>query len=241
MLPAVWTRFSPLFSALKEELFVKKTIGDVHRMFVDFGNKMPLDTLPSTHRLKDPALGAGALLDIGIYALTYASVILGDWKLGLQHPTPVVTSSLDIHDGMDLSNVIVLDYPSKDTTGHESTKTAICTSSFKCKSPDDFARIDGSCGSILIFGLAASVPGGFRILLYPASPGEEKSETERIFTVEKPKDTLGFFWEADAVARDIAAGRTENAVVPLDESIRMMQLMDKIRKDAGLVYPQDTV
>lgn len=220
---------------------MKKTIGDVHRMFVDFGNQMPLDTLPSNHRLRDPKLGAGALLDIGIYTLTYASIILGDWKLGSQHPEPTVTSSLDIYEGMDMSNVVVLDYPSKDASGHETKKTAVCTSTFSCKSPDDFARIDGSLGSIFIFGPAASLPSGFRIVPHSKSPDEGGSETEKVFHVQKPKDTLGFFREADAVARDIAAGRTENAVVPLAESIRMMQLMDKIRRDAGLVYPQDTV
>lgn len=218
---------------------VKKSIGEVQRFFIDFGNKMPLETLPPDSRLKDPALGAGALLDIGVYALTYASIILGEWKVGKQHPEIAkVVSSLDIVNGMDEANVVVLEYASGTAAAK---KTAICTSTFRYRGAEDFARIEGSKGSITIFGLAASVPGGFRVVegSRPGGPGEPDERLERTFTVEKPAGTTGFFWEADAVAEDIGNGRTENATMPLDETLRMMKLMDGIRREAGLKYPQD--
>lgn len=236
---AVWTRFFPLFKALHEEIMVKKSIGEVQRFFIDFGNKMPLETLPPDSRLKDPALGAGALLDIGVYALTYASIILGEWTVGKQHPEVAkVVSSLDIVNGIDEANVVVLEYRSGTASAK---KTAICTSTFRYRGAEDFARIEGSKGSITIFGLAASVPGGFRVVegSRPGS-GEPDERSERTFTVEKPAGTTGFFWEADAVAEDIANGRTENATMPLDETLRMMRLMDGIRREAGLRYPHDS-
>lgn len=236
---AVWTRFFPLFKALHEEIMVKKSIGEVQRFFIDFGNKMPLDTLPPDSRLKDPALGAGALLDIGVYALTYASIILGEWKVGQQHPNiSKVVSSLDIVNGMDEANVVVLEYPSGTAAAK---KTAICTSTFRYRGAEDFARIEGTKGNITIFGVAASVPGGFRVVEGSRPGGGEPDErSERTFTVEKPAGTTGFFWEADAVAEDIISGRTENATMPLDETLRMMKLMDGIRREAGLRYPQDS-
>src|SRR6478752_2289444 len=83
---AAWVRFTPFFEALHEEIMVKKSIGEVQRFSVDFGNYFDLSTLPDEHRLKDPALGAGALLDIGFYTLTFASIILGEWKVGKEHP-----------------------------------------------------------------------------------------------------------------------------------------------------------
>ncbi|KAJ4253985.1 hypothetical protein NW762_010386 [Fusarium torreyae] len=236
IMEAVWTRFSPLFKALHEEIIVKKSIGDVHRFFIDFGNKMPLETLPANHRLKDPALGAGALLDIGIYTLTYASIILGEWKVGKEHPQPKkVLSSLDIANRIDEANVVVLEYPS--ATG---VKTAVCTSSFRYRGPLDFGRIEGSKGSITLFGRGVSLPDGFRIT-EGERPGFGEADTrqERVFNVERPEGTMGFIWEADAVAEDIANGRTENAVVPLDETLRVMRLMDDIRREAGYKYPQD--
>lgn len=55
----------------------------------------------------------------------------------------------------------------------------------------------------------------------------------------EPEVGTGFFWEADAVALDVAAGRTENAVMPVGESARMMRLMDDVRAKCGLRYPQD--
>jgi predicted dehydrogenase len=233
----VWTRFCPLFDGLKEELLVKKSIGDVQRFVIDFGNKMPLDTLPAESRLKDPALGAGALLDIGLYTLTYASIILGEWKVGKDHPQPKkVTSSLDIVNGIDEANVVILDYASA-TGGY---KTAITSSTFRFRAEQDFARIEGTNGTIIIFGPGASFPGGYRVLEGPAPAfGEKETRVPRVFNVERPNGIAGFIWEADAVADDIANGRKENAIIPVDESIRIMKLMDDIRREAGLVYPQD--
>jgi hypothetical protein len=55
--------------------------------------------------------------------------------------------------------------------------------------------------------------------------------TKQLLTIQK--------WEADAVALDIANGRTENGIMPVMESLRIMKLMDGIRRQGGLVYPQD--
>jgi dihydrodiol dehydrogenase / D-xylose 1-dehydrogenase (NADP) len=50
---------------------------------------------------------------------------------------------------------------------------------------------------------------------------------------------MGFYFEANAVAGDVVGRRNENSVVPLQESVRMMKVMDEIRKQGGVVYPQD--
>ena len=237
VMEAMWVRFNPIFRELHEELYVKKSIGEIRRFVIDFGNKVDLDSLPADSRMKDPALGAGALLDIGVYTLTYASFILGEGRVGMDHPHSRVTSSLSIVGGIDESNVVILGYPPRNS---KRGSTAICSSTFHYKSADDFARIEGSNGEIVIFGMAASVPGGFRIKSGPQpGHGEADKREEQVFKVERPEGTLGFFWEADAVADDIANGRTENAVMPLDETLRMMRLMDGIRRDGGLRYPQD--
>ncbi|PYH84781.1 NAD(P)-binding protein [Aspergillus uvarum CBS 121591] len=229
IMEAVWTRFFPLMRSLHEHLNVKKSIGQVHRLFVDFGLDIPLAGLPASSRLKDPGQGAGALLDIGIYSLTYASLVMGKGKLGKSHPHPQVISMLDIVDGIDESNVVILRY-------EEQRSTAICTSTLGFKSPEDFARIEGSEGTITIFGGAASCPSGFRLCRTNADPKQSATQT---FSFNHPAGTTGFFYEADAVAVDIANGRLENETMPLDETLRMLRLMDTIRKDGGLVYFQD--
>lgn len=237
VMEAAWVRFCSLFEALREEIIVRKSIGEVQRLSIDFGNKFDLSSLPSTHRLKDPALGGGALLDIGFYTLTFASIILGDWKVGKDHPKPTkVLSSLDIVDGIDAANTVILEYPS----ANGGVRTGVCTSSFRYRGPDEFGYIQGTNGSITLFGPAVSVPGGFRVTEgeRPGPPAAD-TRTTRVFNVERHEGTLGFYWEADAVAQDIAAGKTESDVVPLDETIRLMELMDDIRAANGLKYPQD--
>ncbi|CZR68001.1 related to dimeric dihydrodiol dehydrogenase [Phialocephala subalpina] len=141
-------------------------------------------------------------------------------------------------DGIDESNAVVLEYPTTSTCSR--TKTAILSSTFRYRSAEDFARIEGSSGTITIFGLAGSVPGGFRMVVGP-QPGFGEADTREVhtYTVERLEGTLGFFWEADAVALDIANGRTENGTMPVEESLRIMKLMDGIRRQGGLVYPQD--
>ncbi|KAF2011384.1 hypothetical protein BU24DRAFT_426461 [Aaosphaeria arxii CBS 175.79] len=60
-----------------------------------------------------------------------------------------------------------------------------------------------------------------------------------MFKFRQPERMLEFFYEADAVAVDIAQGRGENGVMPLGQTVRMLGFMDAVRRDAGLVYPQD--
>lgn len=69
---AIWTRFAPLIQMIRKILHEEKVIGDVQRTFCGFGLDLDITSLPSESRYKDPALGAGSLLDIGIYSLTWA-------------------------------------------------------------------------------------------------------------------------------------------------------------------------
>lgn len=195
---------------------------------IEIGLTLDFDSLPKTSRLKDPALGAGALLDIGIYPLTYAFLIYGDGKFGAAHPKAEVTSSLVIKDGVDENGVVVLHY----NKGIDTEAIAITMSSLHNRNPPEFGRIEGTKGTIILYtDKGPSCPTGFRVV---NTSGETKD-----LAFPHPAGITGFIYEADAVALDIAAGRKENTVMPLDETIRVMRLMDEVRKQCGLVYPQD--
>lgn len=75
----VWIRFKPIILELQQLIMKEKLIGEVYRMFAGIDKK--LDNLPDDSRLKNANLGAGFLLDIRIYPLTYARLFL-DEKLG---------------------------------------------------------------------------------------------------------------------------------------------------------------
>ncbi|KAH8661393.1 hypothetical protein BGZ60DRAFT_471377 [Tricladium varicosporioides] len=220
LMEAVWTRFFPLIRELNELLHSKKIIGDISRMFCDFGLNFNMTSLPSTSRLKNRDLGAGALLDMGIYPLMFANICM-DGKVGHEADKTIVTADMDVRDGIDYSDAVIIRYPF-------TNRIAILTASLLVKSPEEFCRIEGSKGSVIISGPGTSVPNKFTVVV-------EGVRTEYKYEHEG----MGFWFEADAVALDILAGKKENDVVPWAESLRMMGLMDEIRRAGGVTYPQD--
>ncbi|PLB46590.1 NAD(P)-binding protein [Aspergillus steynii IBT 23096] len=224
VMEALWTRFMPLVRQLTQIIHVDKAIGNVHRVFCDFGLDIDLDNLPDSSRLKDPALGAGSLLDIGIYSLTWGLLLLED------HPPddaaqPQVFSAQTLHAGADIATSIILSYP-------DSGRQGILTSTMQTKTNPVFARVEGSRGSITIEGVAASLPGKFTVF--------SKDAKMEPVVYEAPKSPgKGFFYEADAVALDIAAKRVENEIMPWKETVRVLEIMDGIRERGGGHFPQD--
>lgn len=214
----------PLVRQLLKMVHEEKVIGEVQRVFCDFGLPVDIQKLPNDSRLKNPALGAGSLLDIGIYSLTWGLMLLDEGIAGMAE-TPKVFSAQSISHGIDVATSILLLYPQNGRQG-------ILTSTLGSKTDPIFATIEGSYGKIHIEGVAASVPSSYRVI-----PRDASSEP----TVFKAphKFGRGFFYEADAVAIDIAAGRTQNDIIPWEESLRVMALMDGIRERGGAKFPQD--
>ncbi|GME52706.1 NAD(P)-binding protein [Neofusicoccum parvum] len=221
LMEAMWTRFFPLFGDLRKAIHSDRVIGQVRRVFCDFSLAMDLEALPPTSRLKDPSLGAGALLDIGIYSLTWGFATL-DPNMGDQAAQPKIDSSMTVVDDIDHAESIILNYT-------ESRKMGILTASTYTKTPETFCRVEGSDGVITLSGPAASLP---RKIIVCKPDGTE--------TVKEYNHAgLGFFYEADSVALDLAAGRKESEVMPLTETLRILRIMDDLRRSNGLRYPQD--
>lgn len=219
---AVWTRFFPLVLDLQRMLHEEKVIGDIQRMTCDFSLYKDMDSLPATHRYKDVNLGGGALLDIGVYPLMWSNLIL-DGKVGAEASNPEVSPTMVVIEGVDHEDVIVMKYPKTNRIG-------VLTASLRAKGREEFLRVEGSKGVITVSGPGCSLPRKVKILV----EGEEERE------VKYDHEGMGFYFEVDAVARDVLDGKKENDVVPLRETIRMMKVMDEVRKAGGVVYPQDS-
>lgn len=235
IMEAMWLRFIPLIAELRKKLFEERAIGDVRRVFCDFGLDMNVAALGPESRLKNPKLGAGSLLDIGIYSLTWGLLTL-DPNIGDQAQNPAVVAIQALSDSIDLASSFLLQYPSTGAHG-------ILTSTTEYKSTRDFCRIEGTEGFITVEGPAASVPDTFIIHRKNPGPsdgdvsGKLTQETGKVFKFEKVGK--GFYYEADAVALDIAASRIENTTMPHQETLRVMELMDEIRRQGGARFPQD--
>lgn len=238
LMEGMWTRFRPLVTDLRHALFRDKVIGNVRRTFCDFSLAMNILEFDKESRMRNPALGAGSLLDIGIYSLTWGLLTL-DAQIGEEAECPTVLGTQTLTEGVDTTTSMLLLYPNSGRHG-------ILTSSMDLKTGTAFARIEGTDGTITIEGSTASAPASFTV--WPKTTGSEKGEvTGNLLEASGGKKHvynepgMGFYWEADAVALDIAAGRTEDGTMPLSETLRVIKLMDSVRSQGGAKFPQEAV
>jgi predicted dehydrogenase len=213
VMEAMWTRFFPLVHKLRDLIHREKIIGDIFRVFCDFSMPMDIASLPSTSRLKNPALGAGSLLDIGIYSITWAILALESERT---LDKPRVLSSQTFRDEIDVANSVILNYPDG--------KQGIATCSTFSKTPSSFCRIEGSKGAITVDGFVASVPASFVVTQVDQEP--------RKYEFERPGK--GFYWEADAVALDIVTGKKQSDIMSWSETLRIMSLLDEVKRQGAL-------
>ncbi|EMG51097.1 dhd1 Probable D-xylose 1-dehydrogenase [Candida maltosa Xu316] len=221
----MWTRFFPAIAELKTKIYGdEKIIGDVHRLFADLSYNADITQVPVSSRIRDINLAAGALLDIGIYPITYSRILLDD-KLGANH------SEFEYKALLTLDKQDKVDHLFSAIVKYENGKHGILTASELVNSPKACIRIDGSKGHVEMYSDNPARAKHFKIF---DATGKE------IYEFKDDSGYNGFMYEANAVAEDIANGKLSNDVMPHDETLLVMGLMDTIRKENGLVYPQDS-
>ena len=210
IMEGMWTRFFPLMEEVRR-LVSERAIGEVRMLNVDFGFRADLD--PAS-RLFDQRLGGGALLDVGVYCVSFASMVLGrpSGSVGLSHLGET---------GVDEQASVVLE--------HEGGRFANLSIGIRTTTPQE-ATIIGTEGYLRIHA------PWWRPKSMTISRPEEESET-----LEAPVFGNGFNYEAAEVMRCLKAGKTESDVMPLDETISVMRTMDRIRTAWGLRYPGEEV
>ncbi|HWB35849.1 MAG TPA: gfo/Idh/MocA family oxidoreductase, partial [Rugosimonospora sp.] len=161
------------------------------------------------HRLRNPALGGGSLLDLGVYPITFAQLFLGD-------PASIQAVGKLSAAGVDEIAAMVFGYP----TG----AVAYLASSIAGDHPNRAAVI-GTQGRI-------ELPRGFH---HPASFTLCHGEEEETVAIALRGNGLGY--EAEEVMRCLDEGLTESPLVPLDSSLAVMATMDAIRAQLGVSYP----
>jgi len=210
IMEGMWTRFFPLMEEVRR-LVSEGDIGEVRMLNVDFGFRADLD--PAS-RLFDQRLGGGALLDVGVYCVSFAAMILGrpSGSVGLSHLGET---------GVDEQASVVLE--------HEGGGLANLSIGIRTTTPQE-ATIMGTEGYVRIHA------PWWRPKSMTIYRPKEESET-----VDAPVSGNGFNYEAAEVMRCLQAGKTESDVMPLDETISVMRTMDRIRAAWGLRYPGEEV
>jgi predicted dehydrogenase len=197
LMEAMWTRFLPHVVEIRR-LLAEGALGRVVTVMADHGQWFAFD--PSS-RLFAPELGGGALLDLGVYPVSFASMVLGT-------PTRIEAIVEPAPTGVDGQVSILL--------GHDGGAQAVLNCTSSAASPTR-ASIVGSDGRIDVDGpFYTSV--GFTFTPRQGNPTR----------FEAPDRVHGLCYEAAEVARCIAAGLLESPAMPLDESVAIMRTMDTV-------------
>lgn len=209
---ALWTRFVPAYVKLREEL-AAKSIGDIRSVNVQFGVVITSD------RVFKKELGGGATLDIGVYAIQFASLAFGG-----ERPIKVLAGGhLNDHGTDEAVSVTFLYSGGKTATLAMHTKVDF----------NNHAWVYGTKGGITV----TSPFWSSQKIITP--------ENEFYFPYPEAKqpfnftNSIGLRYEAQHVRECLEKGLTESPVIPLDETLLLAELMEEVRKQVGVDYPQD--
>jgi predicted dehydrogenase len=206
LMEAMWSRFFPLMAKVRA-LVSEGAIGEVQMLVAELCIQFDFD--PSDRRYA-PDLGGGALLDLGVYPLAFASMIMGA-------PTRIESLAHLGETGVDEQAGIVL--------GYDQGRVSTLYTSIRVDSPVE-AILLGTRGQIRIHDwwihpdkLTLSVDG------------------EEPTVIEMPYAGNGYQFEAAEVMACLRAGKLESDLLPLDETLSIVETMDAIRARWGLRYP----
>ncbi len=207
LMEALWSRFLPHTRAALE-LIDNGEIGEVESLRADFGFRGPDD--PAS-RLWDPALGGGALLDIGIYPVWLAQVVFGP-------PEAIAATARLTERGVDAELEVTLT--------HAGGRLAHCHATLLGRTKTE-ALIHGTTASLHLHSRFHE-PSAFSILT-----GKNDPPQNHYF----PNEANGYRYEAEAVMADVRAGKTENEWWSLDDSLALHRTLTEVRRLVGVVYP----
>lgn len=208
LMEAMWTRFLPAFERVRQ-LLADGVIGEVHMLSADFGFRASFDP---RHRLFDPRLGGGALLDVGVYVVSLASMVFGS-------PSRVSGMAHLGRTGVDERAAVIL--------GTDQGQLAVLHTAIRTDTPQE-AILMGTEGWIRIYS-----PWWRSDTLSLSIQGREDE------VIHLPFEGNGYNYEAAEVMNCLRAGRLESDTLPLDETLTIMKTMDQIRAQWGLKYPME--
>jgi len=207
LMEALWSRFNPSILKVKE-IVEKGTLGEIAYLNANFGF-YALDR-DEEHRLLNPNLAGGSLLDIGIYPIFLAYLILGK-------PETIKAMSKFHSTGVEAQTAMIFDYP---------FAQAVLTSGLRSKISMK-AEIAGSKGSAYLQERWHETQGySFEL------NGEEQA-------VDLPTKGIGYSHEIEEVHRCLQEGKLQSDKWSLQNSLDLVGLLDEVRKITGVTFPNE--
>ncbi len=202
---AMWTRFLPHMVQLRA-LIAAGAIGDVRTVIADHTQALPTD--PS-HRLQNPELGGGALLDLGIYPVSFAVDVLG-------LPTAVQAHASMTPTGVDRQTAMILE--------HEGGRQSVLHCALDTAGSNR-AIVIGTQGAIELD----------RVWYTPTALTRYDRDWQVVERFEPEVSGRGMQFQAAELERRVSGERPSS--LPIDESVAIMGVLDRVRSLIGLRYP----
>jgi predicted dehydrogenase len=208
LMEAMWTRFLPVIVQTRG-LLADGAIGELRMLSADFGFRRALD--PKSRQL-NPHLGGGALLDVGVYPISLASMVFGS-------PTHITGMAHIGETEVDEQSAVLL--------GYDEGQLAVLSAAVQTDTPVE-ANLMGTKGRIHLHS-----PWYYGTTLTLSVKGHED------VVMRLPYKGNGYTHEAIEVMRCLRKGKLESDIMSLDETVSIMETMDTIRAQWGLTYPME--
>ena len=208
LMEAMWARFLPHMHRVRE-ILASGVLGEIWAVEADHGQRLSDYANP---RHWEPSLGGGALLDLGIYPISFAHMVLGK-------PDSITSSATFTDKGVDASSTAIFNYKS----GAQAILTSNMMVSTSCR-----ASICGTLGKIEIDRTFYN-PASMRVIMHDGT------------TTEYPNDYKGHGLreQAKEFERVVRSGAMNSPILTPGESIEIMGSLDEIRRQIGLIYPSE--
>ena len=209
LMEAMWTRFLPRTDVVRQ-LLADGVLGELETLLADHGQ-----SLTHVPRLVDPELAGGALLDLGVYPVSWAAFALG-------LPGRVRAFGELTEAGVDRQETIILD----GFAAHPHAQAVLHTT-LAARTPST-ASLSGTAARVELGGSTFYSPGPVRL-----AAGNDAVE----WAGDGVTGHHGMRYEAAHFAQLVADGQLESPLLPLAETVAIMELMDEVRAQLGVRYP----
>lgn len=206
LMEAMWARFLPHYAKVRE-IIASGVLGPILSIHADHGQRLADQNIP---RLVDPHLAGGALLDLGIYPISFAHMILGN-------PQSIKSTAVMTDKGVDAQTSMIFTYDN----GAQSVLTTTMIEQTPCR-----AVVAGLHGWLEIDRTFYN-PASMRVILNDGSVTQYPST----YTGH------GLREQAESFKRLVQSGKFESEILSWQDTIDIMKTMDTVREQIGLKYP----
>ena len=206
LMEAMWARFLPHYAKVRE-IVASGVLGPILSIHADHGQRLADQGIA---RLVDPQLAGGALLDLGIYPISFAHMILGN-------PTSITSKAVMTDRGVDAQTSMIFSYDN----GAQAVLTTTMIEQTPCR-----AVVAGLHGWLEIDRTFYN-PASMRVILNDGS------------VTEYPNAYVGHGLreQAESFKQIVQSGAVESKVLTWKDTVDIMKSMDTVRSQIGLKYP----